>query len=604
MSDKNKDKINEVVKSKIKGLGLDALFHQVDITQKDAQKDTRKKPINSQDELALIKKISRGVPLKYHNPLPKLIYTFLANFNAKKTDNRIILDIGSSSIKIMILKYDKQNIILQDAIFIPIPHIVTTTEEKLSNFIKKSIMPIAKSPLFKNSSILTLLSRNTMIVKFISLPTIEKQEIEKMLSFEAEQHLPFPLSEIEMDYQIISQDPPESKVILIAAKKSVIKEHLNLLETLGLYPDSIKVSSIALYNSALSRTRKSGLYLQVHIGAVHTDINIIYNNQLSFCRNIAWGSKDLTLRLSKNLNLSFDNAQKLKHENGIIITKQEANEIQKNISLISAKWADDLILEINRTLESFQINTGKNDIQQLNLSGGGACLINFNEYLREKLKIKTAMEKPLPLEGNSLVINNYEKHSQEFHLCTGLINKDPQAGYLNFNLVPENIKHAIKAKQLKIRHLTYIIISLIIGLSLFIFPAWLLSSRDNHIKDLDKQLEDLEPDLLVVSQLRDRIQTIEDYVGAKNSCMEVLREISIIVPYDITINDFAFEKNESVILSGIAQSHSSVVNFSQQLNESASLTDVKIVFSRKKGLPGEEIIDFEIFCKIKNNEDK
>lgn len=604
MNDQNKDKINKIVKSKFKGLGLDALFHQVDITQKDEPKNSKNKLSSSDDEFALIKKISRGVLLKHDNPWPKLIDTFLTNLNPKKINNRIILDIGSSSIKILILKVDQKSIILQDAIFIPIPHIVTTTEEKLNNFIKESIIPITQNPLFRNSLIYTLLSRNTMIVKFISLPTIEKREIEKMLSFEAEQHLPFPLAEIEMDYQIISQDQPESKIILIAVKKSVIKDHLNLLEASNLYPNSIKVSSIALYNSTLSKTKKPGIYIQIHIGAAHTDINLIQNNQLSFCRNIAWGSKDLTLRLSKNLNLSFDNAQKLKHENGIIITKQEINEIQENISLIAAKWADDLILEINRTLESFQINNGKNDILQLNLSGGGACLLNLNEYLREKLKIKTIMEKPSSFTGNSSAINNYEKHAQEFHLCTELINLDPLSGYLDFNLVPKDIKQAIKTKQLKNKHFTYLITFLIIGLALFMFPIWLLSSRDNQLKALDKQLQDLEPDLLLVSQLQDRIQIIEDYVGAKNSCMEVLREMSLIIPYDITINDFAFEKNESVILSGIAQSHSSVVNFSQQLSESALLTDVKILFTRKKGLPGEENIEFEIYAKIKNTKEK
>jgi len=201
MTDKNKDKnkIDDIVKSKIKGLGLDALFHQVDISQKDEQKPKKKNTSNSQDEISLIKKISQGTPLKYKNPLSKTIDNLLANFNAKKTDNRVILDIGTNSIKILILKYEKQNIILQNTIFIPIPHIVTTTEDKLNNFIRKSILPITKSALFKNSKLSTLLSRNTMIVKFINLPTTQKNEIEKMLSFEAEQYIPFPLSEIEMD---------------------------------------------------------------------------------------------------------------------------------------------------------------------------------------------------------------------------------------------------------------------------------------------------------------------------------------------------------------------------------------------------------------------
>jgi type IV pilus assembly protein PilM len=593
-----KDKINDVVKSKIKGLGLDALFHQVDITQKDPKQ--KKQSSVDHDDLKLMERIGKGTPLLQYNKMPRFINNFLANLNAKKTNNRVIIDIGTSNIKIMILKDEKEQTILQDAVFITIPHIVTTTQDKLDNFIKKSLLPIVNSPLFKTSSITSVISGSSMIVKFISLPSTQTQEIRKMLDFEIEQHLPFPKDEIEFDYQIISQEPPQSKVMIIAAKKAVIKEHLDLLASCGIYPDNLEVSSVALYNSSLLQTKKESIYLQVNIGASYTDINIIRNNCLCYCRSINWGSKDLTLRLSKNLNVSFDNAKKLKHENGIIITKKQANQIEKEISLISEKWADEIVFEIKRTIESFHLDSGKNDIQQLSLSGGGANLINLNEHLREKLKIKTVMEKPLELECSSNAIDTYLDHSREFHLICAAIT--PYPGHIKINLMPDHIKKNIQAKKLKAKQLTYSAVCALIIICLFILPGWLLKIRENQIKSLDKQINQLEPEVSDIKKLQDRINLINNYVDAKNSCMEVLRQMSLIVPYDITINNFAFEKSESVILTGFADSHSSVVNFSKVVSDSPIFEDCKIMYTRKKGPLSEEIVDFEIYCKINNRE--
>ena len=141
---KEQKRLNDVVKSKIKGLGLDALFHQVDISQKDKPDYPTKQKAAQPQELQIIEKIQKGIshlPL-LHLDQAKSIFNRLVDslekLITKKTEDKIIIDIGTSNIKMIYLTYDKEKIILQDIMIIPIPYIVTTTKDKLKNFIHEN----------------------------------------------------------------------------------------------------------------------------------------------------------------------------------------------------------------------------------------------------------------------------------------------------------------------------------------------------------------------------------------------------------------------------------------------------------------------------------
>ncbi len=597
---KNQNGLNDVVKAKIKGLGLEALFHQVDISEKD-QQPTKTKPEHYHDEEhQLIRKLKTAAPFPQKHKTIKQFLAFVKTLLAQRTANKIILDIGTSSIKISFLSYKNDTLTLHNVSLITIPHIVTSTEEKLNKFIEESLKSIISGPAFKPSFITTLLPRNMAIVKFITLPTGQPEEIKKMIEFEADQHLPFPLIELELDYHIVAKEPQQTKLILIAVKKEVLAKHIALLKNIGIKPDTIEISSIALYNGVSAQAPEQGLIAQVHIGAAYTDINIIQNKILSFSRSIQWGSKNLTQALSTGLNINFDDAEKIKKENGIILIKKSINATEKIISGTSSAWADELINEIKRTVESFQLNSGITHIAQVLLGGGGSRLSNLNEYLRDRLRTKIVTVKPPAGITITPSIDTYEKYSLEFFPTLGLICGKKTSGQIELNLLPEKIKYSLELQRQQFKKKIIISACAAAGFLLFVLPSLLLIARNSRIHALDAQLLKIEPQLAELKDLKDKIETINDYVSLKNSCMEILRELSIIIPYDITINSFAFEKNESVLLRGIAESHTSVVNFSKTINESSFFENAKIIYSRKKDIPEKEIVDFEIFCGLKS----
>jgi type IV pilus assembly protein PilM len=581
-----RERLDKIVKSRIKGLGLDALFHQVDLSKKDEEQAVSNKQRPSAEEMRLIERLKRGLPAKMGKAI------------TSKASVKLVLDIGSASVKLVELRRSKDKILLSKAVYLPIPHMVTTSPEKLEKFLLDTLAQIIDFKTIKKSFVSTILPRSKAVVKFLSFPTQEGAEVKKMLEFEAEHHLPFPLSEAEMDYQIIKRQPNDTKLILVAIKKDEISTHLSLLDKLGIKPDTIELSALAVYNSLLPYLPKEGVFLEINIGAAYTDINIIKDAAISFTRGINWGSHQLTLSLSQALNVSFEDAEKIKKENGICLSKKVSDPTKKSISEMAVAWADNLANEINRTISSFQLEKGLVSIKQIVLGGGGSRLINLNEYLKDKLKTKVSLQQACKDVEFEYAAENYNRYSRELNLLLGLAWRGFGSGQLELNLLPEKIKYSRQLKKQKARRLAYAAALTIAAALLLLLPAGIMKLRDKQINRLDKALKELRPAASVVQDLKEKIQTIEDYTSTKQSCMEILREISIIISPDITINSFIFEKNESVILAGSASSHASAVNLSKTLGESSLFAGAKLRHTRKKGIPGKQDVDFEIVCNL------
>ncbi|MFH2137120.1 MAG: pilus assembly protein PilM [Candidatus Omnitrophota bacterium] len=598
-----KERLDEIVRSRIKGLGLDALFHQVDKSKKDEPLNTasQKKSIRLED-FQFFTQLKKGISLKQLKSAHTSFWKYFQYAVTGEAPFTLIIDIGTSAIKILQLKKEKTSVTLVNGWHINIPYLLTSNQEKREEFIIAALSEHLPPSILGLSSIITVFPRSHAIVKFITLPTQDELEIKKTLALEIERQLPFSLSEAEIDCEEIARAQGKTHIILTAIKKDDITGHISLLQKAGIRPGIVSLSAIGLYDAILSILPKQKTILQAHIGAEYTDLNIIQNGILCFSRGIHWGSQDLSIELAKKLSIAEDNAETIKRDSEIILTKKRITKMQKIISDISKKWADILIQEINQTVESFQMEYELDELSRILLSGGGSQLKNLNEYLRTSLKTKITVQKIIFNFHIPAELDILDKYPQEFTIAAGASGTRNESNNIKINLLPQKNKNAA-VKHL--RKLQYVFGTAALAIICFLFlvlPAIFMGHRNTVIRRLDKKLLELEPAVEEVQKLRNKMQTILDYVSTKNSCMEIMREISILVPNDITITSFAFEKNESVICIGIAQSHASVVSFSQDLQESPFFESAKIVFTKKSDITEDTVVDFEIFCKLKQSE--
>jgi len=592
--DTNKqEQLDEVVKTKIQGIGLDALFHLVNVSNED---DSSAPSANPYPKPHLTGRSNRlKSAFQFLNPIT--IKSRLKRIYSSKPNTILGLATDASGIKIMSMKEAKGTIQVDQAEYIPVPPALSTSAERVETFTVETLLRLLNPQIVKHAYICSIIPRSKVIIKFFSLPTEDPSEIEKMIEFEAEHYIPFNLHECVFDYDILYHKNGKSHIILATIKKDEINRHLQLLDKAGLCPSAIDISSLILHNTFAWEKYQRGRTLHICVGSEHTDINIIEDSELKISRGIPWGTSELIKTLSGKLNVNLEIAEKMMKENGIVVKKSLQNDISQSISEIVCQWAQNLITEIKETFRHFQYQEGVNAIDRILLTGEGSRLLNLDEYLKDQIKTQVLIQKAPKAIKYSSREGDYQKFYNELGFLTGLAGRFKPERSINVNLLPQDLRFTYEQKKRDIRQLVaYGIISLVC-LGLLMLPAGILSARGRYMTVLDQEINTLKPKSANIQNLKNKIQTIEDYRSITHSCIEVLREITTLVSLDIIINRFSFEQNSSVVLVGEAESHTSVVNLSRAVRESDLFDDAILKYTRKNNRL-EENVDFEIICLL------
>ncbi len=546
----DKKRLDEAVRTRMKGLGLDALFHQVDKSRKD---ETGPAP-----------------------PSPAVMYP--------RAGTRLLVDAGSSSVKIACVRTGREGMTVEWSRCVAIPRIVASDEMKRREFITNTLADLAGEPHAERVPVRTLLPGGVTVIKTLSLPAWDRDELRGMVELEAGRVLPFPRSEIEIDFDVAAADERGSTVILAAARRDDIDGHLALLEAAGITPETVGAAGVALFNSALPSLPREGNTLQVDIGAAATNINLVRNGTLALSRSAAWGTSVLAEKLAGALGVGFDTAESVLRENGL--TESRDDPTRTAVHREAVPWAEKLAAELDRTVKHFQLAQGPSRITRVMLSGGGSMLPGLDVFLENRLGVQTRM---------------CGDPDRRLHAVLGLAPAPPGAPSLDINLLPQRMKSTLSARRRKNRLLTALGASAAALIVLIGLPFLAVGLRQGKVRRLDAALSRLEPGIAEVTALNEKIRAVQGYVSAAQSSLEIMREISLIAPPDVTIDRFDFKKDSAVILVGIAASNSSAVGFSESLSQSSLFTSAKLLHTRRKERL-RRAVDFEIRCIVNKSE--
>jgi len=161
-------------------------------------------------------------------------------------------------------------------------------------------------------------------VKVVNFPLLSDQEIDAALKWEMDQYVPIPLEEAIAQHQVILRDdksnPPQVKVLLVAARRAVVEKYTTLVEMAGLTPTAVE-------NELLSLTRSialpQGISVLVNFGAIATDIGIARDGKLYFSRSINVGGDALTRAIVQESRIEPLQAEEYKKTYGLSSTELE-----------------------------------------------------------------------------------------------------------------------------------------------------------------------------------------------------------------------------------------------------------------------------------------
>ncbi len=305
------------------------------------------------------------------------------------------LDVGSSSIKIVELdgKMNALNLVGLGYENLPDDTIVDGQIMEL-NTVSEVIQNICTNHQISANQVVTGVSGHSVIIKNIVLPPMSREELEESIDWHAEEHIPFDLADVSLDYQVTNENADATEVLIAACKRERIDNIKQAVQLAGKQPVVIDVDTFALQNcyEVNYQPDESQIVALLNIGAATMNVNIIQGVRSRFTRDITMGGSQFTDVLQRNLGLSFQQAEAVKRG---VMESAEGVEETAIVPLIN-NVTEMVAMEIEKTFDFYRATTDDNAlaVQKILISGGGSKLSGLAEDLSRRLELPVEVLDP------------------------------------------------------------------------------------------------------------------------------------------------------------------------------------------------------------------
>ncbi|MBF0395250.1 MAG: type IV pilus assembly protein PilM [Desulfobacterales bacterium] len=336
-----------------------------------------------------------------------------------KKDHLVGLDIGSASLKVCEIAGTKKGRVLKKFGISPLPY-GTIKEGNIVDHenIVKAIRELFKNSGIKEKNVALSIGGYSVIVKKINVQTMPDDQLLETIYFEAEQYIPFDINDVNIDFQILGEsevNPNQMSVLLVAAKKDIIAEYMDVVQRAGLIPVIIDVDAFALQNTyEINYDIESENVALIDIGASKTSLNIMKGNVSVFNRDVSLGCHQINERIISIKNCSYEESETLKMDEDAGLSMDERQDV---ISSIVSDWC----IEIRRAIDFFYSTYPDDHIGKIVLSGGGANISDFRNLLAEETSAEVEIIDPFKKIDKGQFDSNYlQQIGPQASICTGL----------------------------------------------------------------------------------------------------------------------------------------------------------------------------------------
>jgi type IV pilus assembly protein PilM len=524
------------------------------------------------------------------------------------------LDIGASAIKLVVLKSANGVLRLKEAFVSEFEFDETTLKAKHT---EKAIAELVKSNLKKASigtkKVCVSIWGQSAFIRFIKLPKVERKKLIKMIGFEAQQQVPFPLDDVIWDYQIFSNSTgPEFNILLVAVKNKVIKFLLEGLKETGLEIEFIDTNPLACLN-AVNYFYKDANLIIVDIGAKSTNL-MIKEGQKIWTRSIALGGNDITKSIMVHYNIDFKKAEELKKKGAKALLPDAGKEIDDEDA--SSKELSDAISPILTTIASELSNSigfyksqfsMSKDIKKVLLTGGSSCIVNLDKFFEYNLGIQVELidiakdVKFLAGKSNPTEISISGIYTSAIGLA---LRGFKNASRININLLPREEKVLLSFKH-KAPVAIVLLTALLLAFSTSGYMFFSLNrARSLTLKELTNQGEQLSSYGIQINQLNSDLAVLKARVSKLNDIKlnryfwpNILAEIARVLPRELWLTDVRRESSAIIIDGKSEGSFVLISDFKDKLEQSKLFKNVEIISANleKKGAKQESEQGIRVF---------
>src|SRR5881227_3614776 len=262
------------------------------------------------------------------------------------------VDVGSSSVKAVELQGKRGDLQLLSLGFETLQSDSVVDGQIMElNAVSNAIGTIFNEHKISATKVAAGVNGHSVIVKNIVLPQMSDDELQESFAWHAEEHIPFDISDVNLDYHVMERSDDAIHVLMAACKRDKIANLKQTIQLAGKQPVVIDVDAFALQNCyELNYDPQPGQVIALlNIGASTTNINILNGVRSVFTRDASFGGSQYTSLLQKELGLTFEHAEQIKR--GMPLPE---NLEHREIAPILETVSDILALEVQKTMDFYR----------------------------------------------------------------------------------------------------------------------------------------------------------------------------------------------------------------------------------------------------------
>ena len=354
------------------------------------------------------------------------------------------IEIGAAAIKAVKLENAGDRVNVLDMAIIDHPKTLSTPGVDPADVLRVSLGTLVSQYDLSNAQIAVSVPGHSSFARFAKLPPVEPKKVPDIVKFEAMQQIPFPLEQVEWDYQtFLSPDSPEIEVGIFAITRERIMERLTMLQDVGLTPGFVTLGPISVFNALaydLEFDEKTPGTIIVDIGTTSTDLVISEAGRM-WVRTFPLGGHQFTDSLVSAFQIGYPKAEKLKQD-------AEDSKHARQVFQAMRPVFTDLGQDIQRSIGYYQSLHKDANLQRVILIGATSNLPGLRKYLKQQLGIEVyRVEEFKKANLNTLDAGQeggeragkFKARCLELTTAYGLAIQGLGAGTINANLMPVNI---------------------------------------------------------------------------------------------------------------------------------------------------------------------
>lgn len=471
-----------------------------------------------------------------------------------KCSKSIGIDVSPSSIKVVEAFKKKGDIVVKraDVFDYPISLYKMARDEK-NKEIQKILGTILTRKDLKDCKVSVGLSGQSAFLRFMDLPQIDKKKIERIVRYEALQQVPFPLDDVIWDYDLIKRrGQKSSNAVLAAVKKEIANSVLSLFAGIGIEVDFVDVTPLALYG-AIEHFDALEKKIILNMGSASTDVLIITKDRV-WTRTILMGGNDITNTLAFEMNMSFEEAEKLKIEHALVIAHpKEDNYSPEEVRISNAITPTlvDLLKEVSQSIGYYKSQHKTTELfDKILLTGGASRLMGLDKFFGMHLIV--AVEK-LDIFKNGKGLNQPDRLGVAFGLALKGAGRDMPA---DINLLPKEI--IASRRFAKRRRLSYYLSAALAALCVLssLFVSGRIMTYKKQLAGMDRKIARYESDAKVidahlsdVEAVENKLAVLENIAAKRKYWLRVLAAINKTLPANAWIEELE-TKDSNIIIKG------------------------------------------------------